>query len=817
METLFQDLRYGLRQLRKAPGFTITAVITLALGIGANVSIFSYVDELWLRPMPVPHADQLVRVFSSNPSSKGEIEHGYSSYPDFEDLRRDTKTLSGVALYEGRGAMLDDGGQNKLVLASVISDNFFDVLQPKPAVGRMFTENELRNANTPVVVLSYPFWRGQYNGDPSIVGRTIVVDRQYVTVLGILPRSFRGTESIMVRDLWIPMATWQQLVGEPKKLVSRDFRDYDLFGRLRDGVTLQQSEAELSGIAARLASAYPDTNKGSKFTVVPETQTRGEVIASLGLILLGVAALVLLIACSNVASLLIARIEFRRHEIATRLALGASPARIVGQLLTETVIFAAAGTVAALLLGNALLRALPGLMPQMSFTIGVDAYLSWRGFIAALAVAIASMFLFGMIPALLAAKTMPAGALKQRGAEAAGPRPTARNVLIVAQVALSLVLIVSAGLLIRSVLNALGLDPGFNAHQKMLVLDFTSEAGKAQQDMSFVREVRQRIEALPGVVGTTVGMRIPFGISGAGATHKVFVPGSLAGSDREGATINFDPVADRFFEVLGTRIIRGRAIEQHDLENSTHVAVVNQQMAVRFWPNDDPVGKRLRLDKIDGDEYQVIGVVEDGKYGDFEETPIPYFFIPMKPDDYGEVAMAIKTTADPGTLAAPVRQTLRDLNPNASILRLVSLHEHVREAIYGERVAAGLIASLGGLGLVLVAVGIYGLMSFLVGRRTQEIGIRLALGAQRSGIFRLVVGRALTLTAVGAAVGGVGAIAATRLLRSLLIGVAPTDILVFAAGVTLLLAVAFAAALTPAVIATQVDPMVALRYELWKR
>lgn len=813
MESLLQDMRYGLRMLRKSPGFVAVAVITLALGIGANVAIFSYVDELWLRPMPVPQANQLVRIFTSNPSSKGEIERGLSSYPDFEDLRRNTKTLSGVALYEGRGAMLDDGVQNKLVLASVISDNFFDVLQPKPALGRMFTENELRNTNSPVVVLSYPFWRGQYNGDPSIVGRTIVVDRQHVTVLGVLPRSFRGTESIMVRDLWIPMSTWQQLRAEPKKLVSRDFRDYDLFGRLRDGVKLQQSKAELSGIAAQLASAYPDTNKGSKFTVVPETQTRGEDIASLGLILLGVAALVLLIACSNVASLLIARTEYRRHEIATRVALGASPARIVGQLLTETVILAAAGTAAALLLGNGLLRALPGLMPQMSFTVGVDAYLSWRGFIAALGVAIASMFMFGMVPALLAAKTMPAAALKQRGAETHGPRPTARNVLVAAQVALSLVLIVSAGLLIRSVLNALGLDPGFNAHQQMLVVDFTSEAGKAQQDMSFVREVRQHIEAMPGVVGTTVGMRIPFGISGAGATHKVFVPGSLAGSDRDGATINFDPVADRFFEVLGTRLLRGRPIDRHDLDTSNHVAVVNQQMAARFWPNDDPVGKRLRLEKIDGDEYEVIGLVEDGKYSDFEETPIPYFFIPMKPDDYGELAMAIKTTADPGTLAAPVRRTLRDLNPNASILRLVSLHEHVREALYGERVAAGLIATLGGLGLLLAAVGIYGLMSYLVGRRTQEIGIRLALGAQRGGIFRLMIGRALMLTTVGVTIGTVGALAVTRMLKSFLVGVAPTDLLAFAIGITVLLAVACMAALTPAVSATRVDPMVALRYE----
>ena len=813
MASVLQDLRYGLRQLRKAPGFSAVAVLTLALGMGANVAIFSYVDELWLRPMPVPHANELMRIFTSNPTSKGEIERGPSSYPDFEDLRRNTKTLAGVALHEGRGAMLDDGVQNKLVLASVLSDNFFDVLQPAPALGRMFTESELHSSNTPVVVLSYPFWRGQYHADPAIVGQTIVVDRRHVTVLGILPRSFRGTASVMVQDLWIPMSTWQQLRPEPQNLVSRDFRDYDLFGRLGEGVSLQQANAELSGIAAQLASAYPDTNKDAKFTVAPETQARGEDTASLGLVLLGVAALVLLIACSNLASLLIARTEYRRHEIATRVALGASPARIVGQLLTETMILAAAGTAAALLLGNALLRALPGLMPQMSYTMGVDAYLSWRGFLAALVVAIVSLLLFGLTPALLAAKTMPAGTLKQHGGESAGGRPMARNVLVVAQVGLSLVLVISAGLLIRSVLNALQLDPGFNAHQKMLVLDFVPETGNTTGDVAFVREAQRRIEALPGVQATSVGMRIPFGISGSGATHKVFVPGSLAAMDREGATINFDPVADRFFEVLGTRILRGRPIDRHDLDTNHRVVVVNQQMAARFWPNDDPIGKRLRLEKIDGDEYEVIGVVEDGKYSDFEETPIPYFFIPMAPKDYGEVSMGIKTAADPGTLAAPVRRILRDLNPNSSILRLVTLRQHVREALYWERMAAGLIAGLGGLGLALAAVGAYGLMSFLVGRRTQEIGIRLALGAPRSRIFQSIVGHALMLTGLGAAIGAVGAIAATRMLKSMLIGVAPTDVLVFAGSVAVLMAVAFAAALTPALSATRVDPMVALRYE----
>ncbi|HXZ39631.1 MAG TPA: ABC transporter permease [Terriglobales bacterium] len=813
METWVQDIRYGFRMLRKSPGFTLIAVVTLAVGIGANVAIFSYVDELWLRPTPVPHAERLVRIFTSNPSSQGEIERGYSSYPDFEDLRRNAKTLSGVALHEGRGAMLDDGVQNKLVTVSVVSDNFFDVLQPNPAVGRLFSERELRNAPSLEIVLSYPFWRHQYNGDPSIVGQTIIVDRQHVTVLGVLPRSFRDTGAMMVRDLWIPMSTFQQIRPEKEKLSSRKLRDYDLFARLRDGVSLRQSKAELTSIAAQLAQAYPDTNSGRKLMLAPEGQTRDDEIASLGLTLLGVAALVLVIACSNVASLLIARSEYRRHEIATRLALGASRARIVRQLLAETVILACAGTLAALLLGDAVLRALPNLMPQMIVSVGVDAYLSWRGLVAALALAIASMFFFATLPALLASRMMPMAALKQRGIETGRMRPTARNLLVIAQVALSVVLVVGAGLLVRSVLNGLALDPGFNAHQRMLVLEIAPDVGKPHDDAAFVREARRRIEMLPGVTATTVAMRIPFGMSGGGATHKVFVPGSLVSNDREGATINFDPVGDQFFDVLGTRLVRGRAIDQHDLDNNARVMVVNQQMATRFWPNDDPIGKRLRLEKVDGDEYVVIGVAEDGKYNDFEEAPLPYFFVPMKPDDYGEVAMAIKTAGDPGSLASPVRQTLREVNHDVAILGLLTLREHVRQALYEERVATGLIATLCGLGLLLAAVGIYGLLSFVVRRRTQEIGIRLALGAQRGGIFRLVIGHALMLTMMGAVIGAAGSVAATRMLKSLLIGIAPTDVLAFAMGIAMLLVVTFIAALTPAVGATQVDPMVALRYE----
>lgn len=815
METLLQDVRYAVRMLRKTPGFTLVTILTLALGIGTNVAIFSFVDELWLRPMPVPHADQLVRVFTSNPSGTGEIERGWNSYPDFADLRTSAKTLSGVALMERRGAFYDDGAENSLVTVAVLSDNFFDVLQPVPALGRTFTENELKRPQSFPVMLSYPFWRRRFGSDVSVVGRAIVVDRQHVVVVGILPRGFRGTEAMQVPDMWIPMTTWGQLVpGERHRLVSRSFRDYELFARLRPDIAVQQAGLELAAVANALAQSYPDTNAGRRMTVVPENQARGDSAAIVGLVLLGIAALVLLIACANIASLLLARAEHRRKEIATRVALGAVPGQIVRQLLTETMLLTVLGTAAALAFGNLVLQLLPALMPQSTVPAGVDAYLSLRGFFFAMVIAVVSLFLFGLAPALQASQVAPALVLKQFGVMGASARRPFRSVLVIAQVALSVVMVVSAGLLVRSVLNALNSDPGFNAHQNMLVLELTPSFGtqSSQENLAYVREVRRRLEALPGVSATSIAMRFPFGMSGSGVTRKVFVP-ELGTGDREGATINFDPVGDGFFSMLGTRILRGRAIEAHDLETGAHVTVLNQQMANRFWPNGDAVGKRIRLDKVDGAEYQVIGVAEVSKYNDYQEAPMPLLYVPMGSDDYSELALAVGTKGDPGALAMTVRRILLDVNRNVPVLGMLTWRDQIREALYEQRMTARLIVALGGLGLLLAAVGIYGLMAFLVARRTQEIGIRLALGAQRSAILRLVMRHALGLTAAGLVAGILGSIATTRALSSFLFGVAPTDVLVFVGAISVLLVVTAVATLVPALRAIRVDPLVALRYE----
>jgi len=816
MGPFLRDLRYGMRMLGKFPGFAVMAILTLALGIGANVAIFSFVDELWLRSMPVPHADRLVRVFTSDPRGAGEIERWLSSYPDYEDLKSNLRTMDGLALLERRGALYDDGTQNNLVTAAVTSDNFFDVLQPAPAFGRAFSENELKSPQSLPLLVSFPFWRRHLGGDAAVVGRTIVVDKRSVTVMGILPRSFRGTEPAQVPDLWIPLTTWHQLVpGEERRLTRREFRDFDLFGRLREGISVQQANLELANMANSLAKSYPETNSSHRMLAVPEADARGESVARLGLVLLGIAALVLLIACANIASLLLARAEHRRKEIATRVALGATRMQVVRQLLSETLVLTVAGTLGGLFLGNVVLRFLPLLLPQTSVPSGVDAYLNERGLLCAIAAAAFSLFLFGVVPAAQASQVAPASALKGLEVPNGRGRYSLRSVLVVLQVAGCVVMLVSAGLLVRSVLNAVNSHPGFNARQNLLVMELVPADGtsNASESQSLVREFRRRVEALPGVVATSVAMRFPFGMSGAGATRKVFLPEMAARNQREGITINFDPVSENFFQVIGTSILQGRAIAQADIDHNSRVMVVNQYLARQLWPNGNAVGQRVRLDKADGELFEVVGIAENSKYNDFQEAPMPFLYVPMQTDDYGELALAIRTSTDPAPMAETVRRTLHDLNREVPILSMLTWYDQIEEALSDQRVMTRLIVAMGGSGLLLAGIGLYGLLSFLVARRTSEIGIRMALGAQRSSILGIFLGSAFRLTAMGVLIGVAGAMLTTQVLRSFLFGVAPTDALVFVTAIAVLAITAVAATCVPALRAIQVDPMMALRNE----
>ncbi|HUI41725.1 MAG TPA: ABC transporter permease, partial [Terriglobia bacterium] len=529
------DARFGRRQLRRNPGFTIGAVLTLALGIGANTAVFSLVDEVWLRPRPVPHPERVVRIYTSNPTSGSEISSAGSSYLDYDAISRGGQSFSGVACLQMRGAMIDTQGESKLVDAAVVSDNFFDVLAPGAAAGHLLTAAAASAPGTLAVMLSHPFWSDHFNADPSLPGKTVILDGRHVVVAGILPRGFRGTEPTVTPNIWIPLSTWGVLTGERPTPESGSSNPFDLFGRLRPGVPLAQANAELAVIAARLARERPQTNAGGKMMCLGESQVQGEGLRGFSLILLAISGLVLLLACANVASLLIARAELRRHEFVMRAALGAGRRRLLRQLLTEAALLGAAATAGALLIGMWVDAVLPKVLPQIDLgaTTPIDAHMTTRVLWFSLGAGLLSVFAFGGIPATQGSAHALAGALKQQGRGVTARAPV-RSVLVVVQVAISLVLVVAAGLLVRSLMNAEAADPGFDAHQNMLVLDFAADFRTDQAYRAFVGEARRGIESTPGVLGTAVAMRIPFGLSGSGATLKVFFAGATGRAATDG-------------------------------------------------------------------------------------------------------------------------------------------------------------------------------------------------------------------------------------------------------------------------------------------
>ncbi|MBV8206241.1 MAG: ABC transporter permease [Acidobacteria bacterium] len=810
---MLQDLKVALRSLRRSPGFVIPAVLTLALGLGANLLIFSFVDSVWLRPMAVPRASEVVRLYTSDPGGAGE--RGDNSYPDYLDLRNDAHTLKGVAALEGRGAFYDDGKLPRLVLAAVVSGNYFDVLGVKPAQGRTISPQELQDPHALPIMISNQFWRREFHAGPAVAGSRIVLDGAQVLITGVLPPEFRGSEPLVVSDVWVPEDTWERLQpGEARRIQARGRRSFELYARLAPHVSVTQARAELETIWTRLAREYPKTNSGRHLSVIPLSSAGGDWSRKVGPLLLAIAGFVLLVACANLTSLVMARSERRRSEIATRIALGARRARILRQLMAESAVVAALACTAALALFGALGAAIPALVPQSQIPLTISFENNSRTLAFAILCAIACIFLSGLGPAVRHSNMRLSAAANRNAASAAGGQFWFRNLLVIGQVAICVVLVVASGLLVRSVYRAYSSDPGFNAHQEMLIANIAS-ATPAQR-----RELRQRIDQLPGVVSTAVSYRVPFGLSYGGATRKVFLPSDGGALQAEGTTVHYTAVSGRYFETLGTRILRGRAIDAHDIDTGAPVVVINRNMASSLWPGRDALGQHLRLNAAFSDanvplatEYEVIGIAEDGKYNELNEPQMPYLFVPLAANEDGEVVISIRTATRAESLAGPVQEILRAMMPGVPALEFATMREHFAESIADQRLIARLVGAMGGLGLLLAAVGLYGLMAFLVGSRTQEIGIRMAVGALPRQVFRMILGRALWLAGIGIMVGIFGAFAVTRALQSLLYGVSANDGLSYAISTAVLITVAVAAAWVPALRAARLDPLDALRQE----
>jgi predicted permease len=841
IEELWQDLRYGVRTLWKKPGFTLVAVLTLALGIGANTAIFSFVNAVLLRPLPVAEPERLVYVFGgvrTNP-------YNVSSYPDYIDYRDRNKVFSNLIAYSPITLSLsgDDGADT--ISGLIVTGNYFEALGVRAQVGRTFLPDE---DSTPgghaVAVISHALWQDRFAGDPHIAGRQLLLNGQPFTIVGVAPAGFNGAETGQTNDIYVPMAM-QAVVRPPRAgysgemnpdlLSKRGPRWLDLVGRLKPGVTVGQAQAELSTLAAQLAASYPETNQGQTATVSPiskgDPTQRGTLLSVAGL-LLGVVGLVLLIACANVANLLLARAAARRKEISIRLALGAGRGRLIRQLLTESVLLALAGGACGLLLAIWLVGVMRAYSPPANFfPVAFDFSLDRSVLGFTLLLSVLTGLVFGIAPALQASKPDLVAALKDEtalmpGASGRGARRfTLGNLLVVVQVALSLVLLVSAGLFLRSLQQAQNIDPGFDAeHVLTMPLNINLLRYTKAQGQDFYRQVLERVSALPGVQSATLTRTPP--LSGASRQSSVTVAGREApdrasssestGGGGEGVADNntlTSPVALNYFRTLGIPLLRGRDFNAQDREGAPGVAVVNESFARRYFPNQDPIGQRLSLSGAQGPWLEVVGLARDSKYVTLGEAPAPFLYQPLAQHHETGMVLLVRTSVAPSSLVPAVRREVQSIERNLPLTNARTMTELLNASLFPARVGAILLGAFGLLALLLASVGLYGVMSYSVSRRTREIGIRMALGARGGDVLRLVLGESLALVAAGMLLGLVAAFAATRLLSGFLYGVSPTDPAAFIGIVLLLALVALAASLIPARRAAHVDPMVAFRYE----
>ncbi|HMD96443.1 MAG TPA: ABC transporter permease [Terriglobia bacterium] len=811
MSTLLQDLKYGFRILMKNPGFTAVAVLSLALGIGANSAVFSVVDGAFLRPLPVEDPDRLVVVFTG---SEKEPE-GDTSYPDYLDVRDQSTVFMGVLAHGGRGAFVSAKGQGEMVSIDVVSDNFFSVLGVTPALGRAFLPPTDLGSEESGVVISHALWQRLFGGDPTLVGKPIQIDGKSIMLLGIAPADFHGLDKLGTTDVWATPRGWCTLVEEPEfgEFRGRGGRWFQLVARVRPGVNPEQVRAQLQTLSSRLAQAYPVTNKDKRFGIA----TPADELRALRppLLLMSAVGLVLLIACANVAGLLLAQNERRRREIAMRLALGAGPWRLARQLLAESALLAPVGGLLGLGLAWWLIDLVPALMPPSPESLGPDVRLDGRVLAFTIVATLATSLIFGLVPALHASKGDLVPVLKGEASNVGkglGGLPL-RKLLVVGEVALSVTLLAGAALLLRSLARTLAINPGFDPNKNVVMLNMAPPflyGYNDNQATALYESLMERLRTLPGVKRASYARRPLLVDDEGGETQEVTFPGVPLREGEHGVSIRYNIVSLDYLPTMGTHLVRGRGFELQDGPSSPKVVLINQTMARRFWPRRDPVGQWLRIGK---EQYQVVGVVEDGKYLTIHESSQPYLFFPFAQMFSGEASLFVETEGDSRGVIDTIMREARSVNEKVPIVGSMTLKQHMQYALYVDRMAAGLMGSLALLGIFLAAVGLYGVISYAVSRRIHEIGIRMALGARRADVARLVLRQSLGLVLGGVFVGVGMALAVTRLMSGILWGVKPTDPVALASGVLFAVAVSLVASYIPARRATRVDPMVALRYE----
>jgi macrolide transport system ATP-binding/permease protein len=808
---MFQDLRYGVRMLVKRPGFTAVALLSLALGIGANTAIFSLVNTVLLRPLPIQEPGQLLAL---NNTAENRTFPAFS-YPNYKDLRDRNEVFAGLIGYRFTPLSVSQASVNERLWGYAVTGNYFAVLGVRPALGRTISADDDRIPGAhPVTVVSYKYWQRRFGGAPEIIGKEIVVNGRNYTVIGVAPRGFFGTEVVSAPDLWFPMAMQAQLESGNNWLDRRGVENIFVQGRLKDGVSAAEAQTALDTLALQLEREHPDFNEGKRVVLSPAglvgNAMRGPVLGFVGL-LMNVVGMVLLLACVNLANLLLARAAERRREIAVRLALGASRFRLVRQLLTESLLLAIGGGALGLLPALWLVSLTKAIKLPPTVPVTPEIAVDHRVFIFTLLLSLATGVLFGLLPALQATRTDLVPALKDEAPFGGRRRSWWRNSLIVLQIALSLVLLAGGGLMVRALEEAQTIRLGFDPQRAIEVaFDLRLQGYDGARGKEFQRRLLERVRALPGVQSAGIADLPPIDLHFS--RSPVFIEGQPAPRATNAPVAMHNRVGPGYFQAMGTRLLRGRDFTERDDEQAPRVAIVNETFARRFFPGQDPIGKRFSLGSPEAARTQIIGIVEDGKYASLSETPKPFAGRPLWQAELGSTSVIVRTAGDPPAMIAAVRREVQQLDPHLPVAAN-TLVEKMSLPLLPARIAASLLGGFGLLALALVAIGIYGVTSYTVTQRTHEFGVRMALGARRADIARLVLSEGTQLVAAGLVVGGLGAVVLTRLMDSLLYGVRPSDPVTLGAILLIVAAASIAAQIVPLIRATSTDPATALHAE----
>lgn len=818
---MINDLRFAFRMLVKYPAFSIVAFLALVLGIGANTTVFGIVNALVLRPLPVGHSEEVVKVFTTDNHIKGNQS---SSYLNFQDYAKQNTAFSSMAAYTFAGMGMSRGTETLNVTGLLASGNYFDCLQVKPALGRTFLAEEDSTPNGhPVVVLSYKFWR-KLGADPAIVGSQVTLNGHSFTVIGIAPAAFTGVDVGFAPDLWVPISMHQWVrPGGDFWFEERRALLLSIVARLQPGVTISEAQAQMRTIAKQLEQAYPAVNKERSIALMSLEAAKSQGLAgpnnedvarNVSLLLVAASASILLIACANVANLLLARSTARQREMAVRLALGAGRGRIVRQLLTESILLGLIGGIGGVVLAYCLGDVLVALLPPTPFPIELNPQPDWRVLSFSCVVAVLSGVMFGLAPALQMARWNLTQGLRERASTGGGAvtRLNLRSLLVVAQIAVSLLLLIGSGLFLKSFHKAQAIDPGFRTENLDIVTINPVLAGyDSDRALPVVRAIADQIRHDPRVAGVDLNQFIPLGFSGEGRT--VVIDGRDLTDQHNRKFANYSPITPSYFQTMGIQLLRGRNFTEHDAEkNAAPVAIIDETMANEFWPNEDALGRRFSF-LVFKTPIEVIGIARNSKATTLGEIPTPMVYRPLNELTDNGITLFVHTTGAPGVMLSEIRRIIRAVDVHIPITYEKTIRDHMAIALWPSWMGAMLLGSLGVLAFVLASMGVYGVMAYSVSQRTRELGIRMALGAQTGQVIQLVLRQGMFLAVIGLGFGLLAAFGSTRLAGSLLYGVNPSDPVIFVGVTSLLAFAAFAACYFPARRALKINPVSALRVE----